>query len=314
MLLAEGILLHVDSEACVFDRIWCCFEIYVSLTRPELALDIVAWRDDGSSRRPVLLSEDTLPDESTRTQVLREEAFPIAMLQRGLRTRLQDGHATVQHDRRVILDYIAGSVDQANASLHGLLARVAWRPALMRGLVEDFDQDQPGTLSLARVLHDDVMNPRLHLNLSFLDVVNRLALQAVCEGFPANLTDLKLAFQSCVHVDDDGFELLSVHLPTGLKVFHLDCIGCQGITNHGLALLAKGLPRGLAELTLNFDGCESISEEGIRAMTRALPRTVKKFRGTFHGTPANCGFASLHELRVYAAGNKRMLQLYKNLM
>merc|ERR1712151_197078 len=99
---ADGVLLVVDSQASVFQRIWCDFELFLNLTSTHDLLDIVTVPGEGQRAR--LFSGARLPYESLSDQRRRETRFPMSIFLAGMRVVLQNGQASREQDKDQILN------------------------------------------------------------------------------------------------------------------------------------------------------------------------------------------------------------------
>lgn len=107
--VSKGVLLHLDSQATPFRRIWCCFELYmISAQKREKTLDIVTM----NLHEPKLLADGCLPAEAPGQKIAREHSFPHELLVEGLRARLQDGETTLESDAVRILNCMVRSQDE----------------------------------------------------------------------------------------------------------------------------------------------------------------------------------------------------------
>ena len=117
-------------------------------------LDIVTMST--SSRRhqasAQMLSKNLLAGESAVAKSVREQSFPLSLLQHGLQVCLEDGEATVEKDKMTILSAMANQTDltseegqrylrenlkRANDTLHSTFAILAWPQAMQRGHMLD---------------------------------------------------------------------------------------------------------------------------------------------------------------------------------
>ena len=95
-----------------------------------------------------MLSKNLLAGESAVAKSVREQNFPLSLLQHGLQVCLEDGEATVAKDKQTILSAMANHTDltsddarrhlqenlkRANATLHSTFAILAWPQAMQRG-------------------------------------------------------------------------------------------------------------------------------------------------------------------------------------
>ena len=89
---SRGLLLLLDGNATPFSRIWCDFELYHAIMNPEMELDIAATVGD-QHQEARILSKNVIPGESAVAKSVREQDFPIFLLDRGLNACLEEGQS-----------------------------------------------------------------------------------------------------------------------------------------------------------------------------------------------------------------------------
>jgi len=197
-------------------------------------------------------------------------------------------------------------LSRINCSLHGLLALAAWPQAVKRGLVEDFDKDNPGTLSLPDILKEDHDRKELTMNLSHLKELSDHDMVALASGMPPFLTSLDLSFEGCLDITDAGVCALTNALPPSLLFLRLDFLGCKKLTDASVQVLARALPPHLSELRLYCSKCPYMTRIGTATLARQIPKSLVRIDVQFRGTPAQKDFHSVEDLR--AAGSRRSLE------
>lgn len=140
MSVSHGILLVIDQKAMIFNRVWCNYEIAVSLmenTMRTYPFDTATI--DPTEGIPVVVADGlTAQDELEGSRPewryrcgpyghkdARERRFPVAMIARGLQTKLEECQVTEALDRKRILNSLAG-VDDLDASPAETHARYDW--------------------------------------------------------------------------------------------------------------------------------------------------------------------------------------------
>jgi len=259
-------------------------------------LDIVTVQESG---RPQILSDGPLPRESMSAKNVREKDFPMALLVKGMRARLEMGEASMKADKESILRCVGNgsALKRANATLNAFFARMAWPQAVKRGLVQDFDESAPGTICLPEVLVRDERRKHLTMSLARCEEVGDAEVEELAKGLPPHLTTLKLSFEGCSNVTSAGVHALSKHFPPRLQVLHLDFLECTRITDTGVRCLARNLPASLKEIRLVLANCPGVSHAGIKDLANHLPGHLHHFSGFFCGTMIDRNFNSLSELR-----------------
>ena len=128
MALADGTMSVLDKGGVVFTRIWCGYEVYVSLVdaKPGYTWGVYTALPEGVTD----LFGDMLTDAVGLTDGLapadqdhvafkqdREKHFPFALAQRTLAIELQTAQASVASDKTHILNAMIGETDDFNRPL-----------------------------------------------------------------------------------------------------------------------------------------------------------------------------------------------------
>ena len=120
MALADGTVSVLDKGGVVFTRIWCGYEVYVSLVdaKPGYTWGVYTLRD-GAGAGAVGLTDGFAPADydSPPSKQQREARFPFALAQQALAIELQSAQASVASDKTHILNAMIGETDDFNAPL-----------------------------------------------------------------------------------------------------------------------------------------------------------------------------------------------------
>lgn len=281
MLLADGVLAHLDAQATPFRRIWCCFELYRTLLDEEKLLDIISVADS----QPRLLTIGPLPGEFSRQKTRREGHFPIELVCEGLHRRLEEGKASREIDKVRILNSMVGRLDslddasvltdfekhkhhydRANNVLHAHFAVTVWPQAVERGSVQ--------RMNLPSLLKRDVTRQSLALDFHDSEILTDGSLQEIADVLPSNLQRLNLVCSKCTQLSDAGVQALASKMPIGLRRTLLRFGHCSKLTNASALAIAGALPVGLEKLYLSFKECPSITDAGVCAIATMLPVTL----------------------------------------
>jgi len=327
MSIACGVMLVLDSSAIPFQRIWCDYELFITLSHHEKLLDIATVSD----HRVHLLTDGAVPGEEFLDKTNRERSFPVALLAKGLDVELQEGHSSVDQDKQNILKAIgsfesefsiqgvfdermlAKNIDLANRSLRARLALCAWPQAVKRGIVRKFPSTAAsGPCNLASILAADV--ERTSVKLSFAGIkASDVDIELVSSGLPRNLKALSLSFESCDKITDRGLALLAKALQSkgSLEHLHLDFLGCILLTDTGVEFLVGKFPPMIHDINLNFALCDELTKASVRAVDSCIPSKNTKVRADFTGTDVDEVFESAKELhqacaRGFLAGIKQL--------
>ena len=76
-------LLVLDPAAVPFERIWCDYELFTTVSDPKKMLEIVTMRG-----KPRLMTERLLHGEALAKKNIREQKFPVTLLSKGLQVIL----------------------------------------------------------------------------------------------------------------------------------------------------------------------------------------------------------------------------------
>jgi hypothetical protein len=314
MIHADGLLLVLDPSAMPFQRIWCCFELYKTITSDK-ALDIVTMMQE-----PRLLTQKPIPGEQAIMKFFRERDFPIGVLSPGIQVNLEDGRASVEDDRVRILqsmgtnrwdtgdfcrDTQQRNIDFANRRLRAYMAVAAWPQAIKKGCVLDFDGSSSiESISLPEVLSMDLDRHALDLYFNGMQEVTDSDVYYVSQGCPASLTSLSLSFEGCVNVTDRALYSLADRIDgLPLQTLALDFGGCKNLTDVGISYLSTKLPSTLVDVSLQFALIPNISKSGAKSLAEHLPANVSHFRTTFRGTKFDHQFDSLKQLKRMTRGS-----------
>ena len=126
---SNGCLLMLDRNATPFARIWCDFEIFMTLMDAKV-LDITTIDAHG---HPRLMTQNTVPiDADAENKSSRDGQFPALMLAKGANITLEHGNASVVVDKVRILNSmvkIAEIVGVGDIEIdwddHGAMNRIA---------------------------------------------------------------------------------------------------------------------------------------------------------------------------------------------
>lgn len=127
MELTQGTVSIIDERAVCYTRIWCSYEVYRALVGARqgrryqyamyTAIEHVG-ADDHHHQAVGVVEGLAAPDNGqTARKASRERFFPQERLDRALEVELQHGAASVEADKRHILNSIVGASDLEAAPL-----------------------------------------------------------------------------------------------------------------------------------------------------------------------------------------------------
>lgn len=316
--LSKGVLLILDGTtkhtgpATPFTRIWCAFEESISFEDNEndgrdgpMLLDIASYGKgqaelitDGLTDDEQRLEEESHKGAGTQKKVQREMSFPLTVVEQGLTLELQHAKASVEEDRKSILNCLAGMpldsephvehirYQEVNCRLRARFAIAAWPKAVESGVVAN--------LNIPAILAADAWREHLDLDLSQGRNLSNAGMASIGIGLPAKLRTLKLSFDDCDGIGDTGLAALVTGFPPSLEVLDLSLSMCENITDAGIAALGKGIPKALQVLTLELNKC-GFGDPGLASIAAGLPETLQQLclRMTSVTLLTNAGAAAL---------------------
>jgi len=263
MNLAVGTLSILDRHFVCYSRIWCDYEVWVSIHQK---------RDEGDDLAPYLYDVYTATGDmavgltdgpaqidkgNIEMQSIREREFPIEMSKMALNIRLQNGKASRESDRRHILNSIVGTsldaqppeqhpkYDELNRSLWGRYAAATWRLTL-RANHKSAKSSDPKMLCMA-------------------------SHQMALSQYP--ITSLMFSFAYADYLSDEALRFLAVSMPQTLGGLELVLQGCSALTDDGIATLVSALPSSLYRLSVDLFGL-NLSDESMYTLARELPQQL----------------------------------------
>mmetsp|Transcript_89956 Transcript_89956/g.160104 ORF Transcript_89956/g.160104 Transcript_89956/m.160104 type:complete len:469 (+) Transcript_89956:125-1531(+) len=127
LCLVEGVISVVDAEGMVFTRVWCVFEVFHALMgnlKSDFKWDVYTAHDHhycGDTRHAVgivdglayhnINNQKSGNKEYPGFKIMRESHFPVNLLSKSVTLCLEAGQATVEADRKHILNSMVGRKD-----------------------------------------------------------------------------------------------------------------------------------------------------------------------------------------------------------
>jgi len=277
MALSEGTLSIVDRKAVVYSRVWCVFEIHTAVvtfagegrskylfdiytaidvthrlpSTDENVFDVVECEAVGITTGFTQLDSARGGHLNLTRKAFREKAFPTDLTCEALQVDVKRAKASMEADRRGILNFIAGLADlgaaphdehetyeRLNAELRGKFAAGSWRSALERG--------------------EEMRSYEVALRNS-------------------RLQDLTFSFRQCGQLTDDALGALAGSLPEELQSLSLGLRFSAQFGDKGLASLGQGVPRKIQTLIVYAANCPGPTLAGLKEFLRPLSRDIKKF-------------------------------------
>ena len=270
-----GLLCIVDSNASFASRVWPAYEVSIALdmARSDYALDVYtsfkhSYNREGLHERKVLEARHAVgitdgvaaADQGSRfLQLNREKHFPRGLLWMLVTSTVEKGTASMEDDRRFILNTITGRSDIAllpfpkhlaydafNSRLRGRFAACALRAAIDGG--GDFLKATLHGLKSTRSLDA--------LTVNFAEChVSEVVLQQVIAALPRSLRCLTMT---------DCAGIMSAE-PVIVKLEGLESLSLEGCTCLAHLAAEDALARLESLRHLNVSGCVSLVE---------LPNTI----------------------------------------
>jgi len=135
----KGTVSVLDKNGVCFTRIWCVYELFTSLVgdfSSACTYDMYTVSGRGDSKVPVGITMGLATvDEDAMAKGLREQHFPIELLDRGISFECREGETTEEGDKIRILATIEqnGAAEKLDCIVHSYVAGAGMRRALEEG-------------------------------------------------------------------------------------------------------------------------------------------------------------------------------------
>jgi len=300
MKIADGTVQVIDAGAVCYTRVWCSYEVFVSLTDEPKLYDVTTvaewWEEqfmDSFSSIPCVREAVAILDNRGYSIDLNgfakrkaEEGFPKHIAVGAMSSAVQNAKASVETDRRHILNSIIGaadleaqppvshdSYDEINLTLKGRFAAALWRNALK---ARDADRATWQFSDFPMAVQ------RCGLKSWSLDLedvnVHDEDIATIVEAFERTLGRLHLNFKRN-KLTATGITNLLAGLSRLDKLHTLDLnLALCAVTDELAELFSKSMPPSLTELKLNVD-TTNVTEVGLNAIRSAWkPRRTESLR------------------------------------
>jgi len=295
-----GTLTILDAAGVCLRRSWCLYETYQSLGIPDHKWDLYTahphvcvttfrvcnGRTDGTRHRPcsaVGLLEDYACADFHACEVnkaAREAFFPLRLALQGLQCSLSSSHASVEADRRAVLNAVAG------APLH-------LSPPEAHEAYDRMSKTIAGRIAIACLRCTANLGP----GAPYQSCLAALSASG-CER-------AILGFTSCKQFDASMATALASSLPSSLSRFtflfrDVDLEAGSAFVTAFAARLSEGQFRKMRHLHLESD---SIDSDGARLLSIALGgHGLPKLESISFGLPAPFGHEAASTLAMIAFG------------
>jgi len=278
--VSHGTLSILDNSATVYTRIWCDYEVFVTLDKSTWTThlyDIYTWQKgealgltDGVAQIDQRGASWWWEDRKQK----RERNFPFELARAAMQIQVQCGEASVEEDRRRILHAICGSdgapsqepplehpnYEAVNATLHARFALTSWILALQHGQsIECYAR----ALSVSHLT-------RISLSFRSKSYATDAMLKTLAMALPSTLKELCLVMTRCKKVSDEGIVALSGAIQSlPLEHLHLD-FAHDLITDSAMEALCPNMPRSVRNLWLSIGMCNEISDISVQHLADTL--------------------------------------------
>jgi len=311
MDVVEGTVSVLDAKAQCWNRVWCCYEVWVSIVQmrtDSYKYDMYTTTKDKAGAVGITDGCAAIDMESefhVDAKQKRQRAFPLEICKRALQIRLQDAEASSDLDRKRILNSIIGAkrldhdppveherYEELNQILRGIVATSTWRDALENGL--------DMTLYKKALMHSDL--PKLEMSFDSSQSITDNTVKDLLDTVSEGLQELDLDLSFCSSISDLTLTCFAeaMAVPKGLQRVALVLMTAakrpRPITDKGLFALAQGLKKTTArDIDVNLHGCKFVTDDGIRELIAALPPEVSDLAFDFAMNP-NITTASVVDL------------------
>ena len=276
IMSSNGTLIMMDHDASSLSRIWCDFEVFMTIMNGQ-SMDIVALDEDD---RPCLLTEKLLPsDEDAEDKAWRDMHFPKHFFLKSFEIALQNGNASQIEDKARILKAMVSMKDivknksinwnddgplqrlmneemlkeehiayqLANEALHAKFAIYAWPLAHKYEQVKTFNGSKAFSISKESLAFSNILSNLINCNFD-------TTLQSTTSNNEAE--DEK------VEVEKDAKDVIDLSVITSkaalLDRFEITLIGTN---KHSFLNVFAGIPYNCRYVRLEFHDCENITDE-----------------------------------------------------
>jgi hypothetical protein len=137
MSICEGTVSILDAGCVVYSRIWCIYEVYMSVMGGNSSYEFdVYTKIDGDKAIGITHGCMPIDKSESRRKKRRERNFPLERILVSTKICVENAVAEKEADREMILNMIAGRIDELNNMLRGIFVA----PALER-IIKERDID-----------------------------------------------------------------------------------------------------------------------------------------------------------------------------
>lgn len=297
---SEGTLSILDRKGVVFKRIWCAYELYVSLTAAPAQKASFTWdvytalplpKKGARGEQPLAvgLLDSKGSQEDAQGKRRREADFPFKLIESSLKLACERADASVTQDKVRILNTIVGDVADLlappaashpkyanlNGTLRSRFAVAGLRAALLKSKVSDF---------LPFLSSGELLDVSLDFG-GVKQFGQGKTAEKIAQALPATLQNITLNA-------DDGITSFLDALPAlpNLTALDLSNTGC-GVDGALALAKAKAARPGLR--VLNLTNCK-LDDPAISKLAGALLKVTTSFHlnlsttyGVFGGGPVS---------------------------
>lgn len=276
--MADSFLLVLGSNdhrwTTVFSRTWCLFEVGKAVEQKKV-LDFAVYPPNVLVETffdQVGQMEKKTPRSEARSISMRENPFPIKVLEPGLQLDIEDSQTSIKEDYDRILEAVSGfepshlpepgdvrtsqeHFRKFNCRLRAEMALAMWYQVVQQNL--------PEPKRLARAILADDGRTTLNKNFSH-SRFSDYHLAQLAAALPENLLQLQLSFW-CGKIGTAGIRALSKNISQlkHLQTLTLDCQMCTQIGQTGIDALGLCLPTSITVLRLNFHAANIRNIQGL---------------------------------------------------
>jgi hypothetical protein len=238
MQLSKGTVSVIDDKAICFSRIWCVYELFQSLTNEAARNKVYDMYTAVDHTAVGLVDGLAAVDADSEDKCLREQHFPLVLLDKGIEFKCKDGEASFPADQKRISDAIGKDATLLDEKVHGVVAAAALKGVL----VADDIERRSKYLEAVRAGHVR----KLHLDLCDSTADTEVVVAEVLAALDADyMEELQLRSEALKNAE-------SVCNLTALHT--LDLANCSGLTS-----LPESMKNLTALHTLHLDRCERLT-------------------------------------------------------
>lgn len=308
--ICRGMVLLLDGRGEALKRIWCVFEMFTAISRPNLTFDIsiametpisMTWLLGGKkishTGKSLLITPAGLLFEEQRVEAEyhgsgyrmradREAHVPLGLIEKAMDIDVRTAEAQQCHDKRRILNSIAGvplhhmdkeppdshqRYDLVNNRMRAVFAKAGWLGAVR-------NSRNAGVRTFLQSMSRDESNPFMEFAIPSLDNLNSDTLRELATSLHGGLRKFHIDLCLCRNFDGSGLVDIIQCLPDELEELHVILNFCSDLEEGPFQSWVQQLEkfRNMRSLLLWANGCRLIGAGAVQSLAGGLPHCLER--------------------------------------